>query len=244
MVKILSNYYNYYSASHAKPVNKSFGASFEPAYIQGNYYSPYVTVMQTIPWVKDKNLTKSLAYLETLQFDKNDIKYLQSQGVVLPFYNGKSAIQFIKNSHVGIKFAPLNKNIHAQYDFEENCIKINEMYRYAQNQAEILAISEAILHEAGHAKDKDNVSSVQEELDCLSLNVLAHRAYSKNFPNVFDYSQSLIVKDGVNIYCSLFFDEDLNKSALVKRLQIKYGNLQAGDMKHPPSKIALAVKGF
>ena len=61
---------------------------------------------------------------------------------------------------------------------------------------------------------------------------------------MFKTSDSLIVQDGVSVYERLFFDSDPEKKALIRRLQIKYGYLPAGDVKHPPSKLALKAKGL
>lgn len=195
------------------------------------------------PWVKNKNLINAINKLNKLEFDKNDVAHVQSMGVVLPFLSGKEAAKFIDDSKIEVKFAPMpTKNIHAQYDFENNCIKINELYRNTQNPADILAISEAILHEAGHAKDKDSNSSLQEEMDCLAMNALAHRNLIKNNPNIFTTSDTLIVKDGVSVYSDLFFDQDSSNTALIKRLHLKYGHLPIGDFKHPPSNIAMQSK--
>lgn len=196
-----------------------------------------------LPWIQDKIFLKSISQLTNLQFNANDVKYIQSLGGILPFLNGKDAVSFIKNSHIDIKFADLlSKHIHAQYDFKNNCINVNKVYENTENPAEILAISEAILHEAGHARDYDGSSTIQEEIDCLALNALSHRALSRKFPDVFSTANSLIVQDGVCVYDDLFFDKDPLKARLISRLKQKYGNLPAGDFKHPPSDLALSVK--
>lgn len=205
-----------------------------------SYVKPNTSV---IPWVKDENLTMALNQLNNLKFDKKDVKYIQSLGVVLPFLSGKEAIRFIKDSRIDVKFADLDsEHIHAQYDYDNNCIKINAIYKNTKDAAVIFAISEAILHEAGHAKDKDSESTLQEEIDCLSMNALSHRILSKKYPNVFLNANSLIVQDGVCVYADLFFDNDPLKTKLVARLKQKYGNLPAGDFDHPPSIIALNAK--
>jgi len=194
-------------------------------------------------WLKDATILKATSYLKDVEFDKNDVKQLQAQGSMPPFLSGREAIEFIENSNIRIKFDALaSPHIHAQYDFENNFIKINEIYKNTQDPAEILAISEAIFHEAGHAKDGDGESSIQEEIDCLSLNALSHRYFVKKFPNVFSNADSLIVKDGVCVYADLFFDKDPMKTALAKRVRQKYGFLPAGDFKHPPSNLALKSK--
>lgn len=194
-------------------------------------------------WLKDPTILMALNKLKDIDFDEKDIKYLHSQGVILPFLSGKEAVDFIYKSNTRMKFSPLSSpHIHAQYDFDNNFIKINEIYKDTQNPAEIMAIAGAILHEAGHAKDKDGMSSVQEEINCLALNALAHRAFSRKFPNDFVNSDALIIKDGTRLYSDLFFDADSTKSKLIARLKEKYGFLQSGDLNHPPSSLAIKVK--
>lgn len=193
--------------------------------------------------VKDGNLLVAVNHLQTLEFDKNDVKYIQSLGIVLPFLNGQEAVDFIRNSEIEVKFTKFSSaNTHAQYDYEKNCININEIYKNTQNHAEILAISEAILHEGGHAKDKDGANSIQEELDCLAMNALSHRAFKRTSPNIFENENALIIKDGVCVYADLFFDKDTAKTKLINRLKQKYGDLPAGDINHSPNEIALQVK--
>ncbi len=92
----------------------------------------------------------------------------------------------------------------------------------------------------GHAKDKDGTSSIQEEFDNLAMNALANRAFERKYGQLD--SDSLIVKDGTKAYANLFFDSDPDKRALIARVNTKYGDLPAGGIKHPPSKIALSVK--
>lgn len=206
-------------------------------------FSLFKLQKSSMPWVKDENLLKAVNQLNYIKFDKDDVKHVQSMGAILPFKSGKEAVEYIKGAHIGIKYDKLSsENIHAQYDSDSDCIKINEIYKNTQNPAEILAISEAILHEAGHAKDGDGGSSLQEEIDCLAMNAVAHRAIVKNSPNAFSTSNSLIVKDGVCIYGDLFFGADDNKSALVERIKMKYRHLPVGDFKHPPSALAYKVK--
>ncbi len=194
-------------------------------------------------YFSNSTINKALTYLEPIKFDKKDIKHLQSLGVVLPFLSGKEAVEFIKKNNVKIKFDNMtSQSAHAQYNFETNTIKINNKYENTTSEAEILAISEAILHEAGHAKDKDGYSSIQEEIDCLSLNTLAHRNIIKKHKEIFSNSNSPIVKDGVCVYEKLFFDKNPLKTPLVNRLKDKYGELNVGDFKHPPTNIAYKVK--
>jgi len=232
------------SYSYKRQKNPNFSADSSPV---NNLPSDILSLNNTnksdIPWVKDKNFIQSLNYLNNLEFDKNDVRHVQSLGVVLPFLDGKEAVNFIKKNRVGIEFAPLvSENIHAQYDYDDNCIKISDRYKDTQNIAEVIAISEAILHEAGHAKDQNGESSIQEEIDCLSMNALSHRTFDKKYHDVFANSDSLIIQEGVCVYSKLFFDEDPLKLALVKRLIQKYGQLPAGNLQHSPSPLAIRVK--
>lgn len=196
------------------------------------------------PWVKDKNILMALNELKQIRFAQNEVEFLQKSGVNPPFCSGAEAVKFLKESNARILFDSMPSDIHAQYDFSKNFIKINHLYKNTLNTAEILAMAEAILHEAGHAKDNDNQSSIQEEINCLGANALAHRDLQRRYPHMFITSNSLIVQDGVRVYEKLFFDPDVNKLALIRRLQIKYGYLPAGDSKHPASNLALRAKGL
>ncbi len=208
-------------------------------------FYPIKNGAELLPWVKDENLILAIDKLNHLKFDECDVRHVQSMGIVIPFLSGGQAVKFIADNHVGVKFDRMpNINTHAQYDFDENCIKINEIYQYTKDPAEIIAIAEAILHEAGHAKDKDGGSTIQEELGCLSLNALSHRVFSNHFGEIFEKADALIIKDGVCVYADLFFDADPKKSKLKERMKRKYGELPAGDFKHPPSNIAFEIKGF
>ena len=206
--------------------------------------SPERTIEQEFPWVKDKNLLLALNELKQIKFLPEEIDELKKVGVRVPFNSGAEAVKFLHESNTRIVFDSMDKEIHAQYDFNKNFIKINKIYKNTMNTAEILAIAEAILHEAGHAKDKDGESSVQEEINCLGTNALAHRDLKRRYPHMFRTSEALIVQDGVRVYERLFFDNDTEKKGLVKRLQLKYGYLPAGDVKHQPSALAIKVKGL
>ena len=121
-------------------------------------------------------------------------------------------------------------------------ISMVDKYKDTNDFPVILAISEAILHEVGHAKDNDDTSSVQEELQCLALNVLAHKFHKQQYPDIFENKKEKIISDGVELYTNLYFDSDPHKTALIKRVQEKYGFLDAGDEMHQPSNLAILVK--
>lgn len=246
MIKITPriNYYNQQNTSKNSP-------NFLPAqypYFGKRGASADIMVVQNKPSttpqeIKNPIILKALNHLNSLRFDEDDVKYVQSMGAVPPFLDPQDALKFIDDNNIKIKFCALaSSNIHAQYDFDTNSIEINKIYEHAKNPAEILAIAEAILHEAGHAKDHDGDSSIQEEFDCLAMNALSHRVFSKKFPNIFSTTKSLIVKDGVCVYADLFFDSNPDKTGLVRRLYDKYGSLPLGDSSHPAGEIAFRVK--
>lgn len=194
------------------------------------------------PWLKNHSLSMALNELSQVTFKKDDIDYVRKIGARPPFLSGYDALRFIRDKNIRIDFDKFKEaDIHAQYDFQKNLIKINDRYKNTINFEEILAISEAILHEAGHAKDVDDTSSMQEELDCLSMNVMAHRMFQKKYPSIFDSSKSPIIAEGVRIYCDLFFSPDEEKIGLKKRIKEKYGDLQLGDIKHPPSSFISSI---
>jgi len=227
-----------------KNIGQFFGGASIPYPIPPNL--SVVKLQETFlapPWITDPTILKALGYLNDLEFSKKDIKCVQSQGAILPFSSGKDAVNFIKSANTRIKFGTLpSADINAQYDYENNFIKINDAYKNTKNPSEILAIAEAILHEVGHAKDWDEKSSIQEEIDCLALNALAHKSFNKKFPNVFNNADSLIMKNGATISADLLLDKDPRKSGLTERLKQKYGFLPIGDFNHPPSDLAFDVK--
>lgn len=192
---------------------------------------------------KNKVVRSALKELADVKFLSEDISYLNSLGAKVAFLSGKEVVDFIINENVRIEFGKTSsKDAFAQYNYPDKVILINNRYSNPKNHADILAISEAVLHEAGHAKDKDTSNSLQEEIDNLALNVLAHNFYSKKYPDVFLLSNSLLVKDGVELYSKLFYDNDPKLSGLVNRLDKKYGFLPEGDYLHPPSELAKRVK--
>lgn len=109
----------------------------------------------------------------------------------------------------------------------------------------ILAISEAMFHEAGHSKDKDGLSSIQEEIDCLALNTLAFRYHSLKYAKVFEKAKdSAIINDGVALYAKLYFDKDPNKQALVNRIIEKYGDLDFTSPNHAIPNNSILMSGI
>ena len=195
------------------------------------------------PWVENPIITSALDELRKVRFNSEDVNYIQSLGINIPFQSGEEAVQFIKNSNLRIGFADTGaEGIHAQYDYKENKILLNKKYKNTSDTADVLALAEAILHESGHAKDKDAASSIQEELNNLGIGALAHRFFETKYPEIFNHANTLIVNDGVNIYARIFFDNDVNKKALKERVRQKYGLLPAGDTVHYPTPLALEIK--
>lgn len=191
---------------------------------------------------KESDILKTaLNELKNIEFSSDDKKYIHKLGSRPPYSNGKEAYDFIKNNNINVKFGKLPSNdIHAQWDVETKSIKINEIYKNTKNKAVILAITEAIFHEAGHAKDLDGDSSIQEELNCLALNAMAHRALEKKYPNIYTTGDENIVKKGVVLYADIYFDP--NPSRLIKKIQKSYSHLSAGDVFHPANNLALNIK--
>lgn len=199
------------------------------------------TLNPRILWLHDRAILGALDELKKINFNPSDVKKLKENAIILPFQSGSEAADFIIKSNIRIKFDKLSSpNIHAQYDYDDNFIKINELYKGTQNPSEISAIAGAILHEAGHAKDSDGHSSIQEELECLALNAVAYRSQQAKNEHA-QTSDALIIKEGVELYSKLFFEEP-NFENLIKRVKDKYGFLSVGDFKHPPSKLAYMVK--
>ena len=198
---------------------------------------------ETPPWINEKSISMALNELKSLEFAPEDITYLKNMGVNLPFKSGKEAVDYITKQNIRILYEPTSESgVHAQYDFYKNLIIINQKYKNTDDFPVILAIAEAILHETGHAKDNDAYSSIQEELDFLGMNAIAHRAFLKKYGDLFSDAKEPIIKDGVRLYAKLFFDPDPNKMALVNRISEKYGDLPSGDNVHPPGELARKIK--
>ena len=213
------------------------------AYPQNNNDSQPLNFPEALPWIKEKSIYMALNELKSLEFNPKDISYLKNMGVNLPFKSGKEAVDYIAKQNIRILYEPTSESgVHAQYDFYKNLIIINQKYKNTDDFPVILAIAEAILHETGHAKDNDAYSSIQEELDFLGMNAIAHRAFLKKYGDLFSDAKEPIIKDGVRLYAKLFFDPDPNKMALVNRISEKYGDLPSGDNVHPPGELARKIK--
>lgn len=185
----------------------------------------------------------ALEELKKIKFENNDLIFVSSIGAKPPFQNGLEAYKFIKEKNIKIAFAPFVMNdVHASYDHTQNRILINEKYKNSKSFPEILALSEAIFHECGHGKDGDIDNSIQEELDCLSLNVLGHKFHKNQYNNVFQGQNSSLFSQGVNLYEQLFYKYDPQKNELKTRISHKYGFLPVESKNHPASEFASKIK--
>ncbi len=196
-------------------------------------------------WLNNITLKNALKELYNIHFDIKDMDYLASKGLNLPFHSGEEVVNYIASQNIRIAFDKIPEpDIHAHYDYEKNVICINDRYKNEYSKPIILAIASAILHEASHAKDRDGVASVQEELECLAMNAIAHRAFVKKYSEeIFKDSNVPIIQDGVCLYADLFFNRP-DLTDLLKRVKEKYGDLPAGCSKHPASPLAYLVKNM
>lgn len=193
-------------------------------------------------------ITSALNELRGIEYDKNDLAYMKSMGINPPFESGREAVEFLEKKQIPVQYGKFSdKKVHACLAKGKNgkeTVLINERYKNSSSKAEILATGEAINHEAGHAKDEDRSNSIQEELDNLALNVLAHRAFEKKHKGVFDGCDTFFFKEGVKLYPKLFWAYGQDKTDLKARVADKYGHLPAGDEKHPASKLANEIKAL
>ncbi len=193
-------------------------------------------------------IQEALNELESVEYNKNDISYMQALGINPPFQSGLEAVECLKKQDIPIQYGKFSdKNVHAclgKGEGGKTTVLINARYKNSTSKPEILATAEAIVHEAGHAKDNDTQNSIQEELENLSLNVLTHRAFENKYKGVFDGCDSFFFKEGVSLYPKLFFEYGMDKTGLKERVADKYGHMQAGDKKHPASKLAQDIKAL
>jgi hypothetical protein len=140
---------------------------------------------------------------------------------------------------------------------DQPTIMVNQKYRGDDSPATLYAISEALYHEAGHAANVvtdpktgqpvnlsilgnrptsigDDQSSIQEELDCMALNSLAHGYHEAIDPAYAKAaSESRLLHDGVQLYYKLLLrDPDPQKNAIINRMLLKYGELPLSSPGH------------
>ncbi len=195
----------------------------------------------------DIELIMALDLMRQIRNLPEDEAYLEKMGVNIVFHNGIEALQVIKNKGIRIEFGDFgDSKAHAMWVKDQNLMLINQQYRGDVSKSTLYAIAEAIYHEAGHAHLLgDDQASLQEEIDCLALNVLGYRYHVATDPEfATTANSSRLIQDGVALYAKLFFDPDPFKSALVKRIIDRYGMLppETPDHRIPilPYGIALA----
>lgn len=183
-------------------------------------------------------LQQALSRLGQLYNLPTDETYIYQLGVNPVFHSGREAVQLIQGRNIRVEFGDMGDSpAHAQWAADQNLIMINQRYRGDSSPDTVRAIAEAIYHEAGHAKDGDGISSIQEETDCLALNTMAHRFHEAQDPvYAQNSSQSRLMSDGVALYPKLFFDNDPTKQALTNRIILKYGDLPFESQNHPIAK--------
>lgn len=182
-------------------------------------------------------LQQALTLLGQVRHLPGDDEHMKRLVVYPVFQNGQQALQLIQQKGIRVEFGDMGDSpAHAQWIAEQNRIMINQRYRGDKSPATLYAISEALYHEAGHAAGNgDDQSSIQEELNCLALNTLAHRFHRAINPYYGQtVSSSPLLSDGVALYAKLFFDPDPQKQALMNRVVQKYGDLPLGSPEHYP----------
>ncbi|MDX2084632.1 MAG: hypothetical protein SFZ03_04510 [Candidatus Melainabacteria bacterium] len=182
------------------------------------------------------SIQTALGLLSQVTHRPEDIAYLRWLGVDLLYTSGAEALQAIQQRGASVVFGDLgDTTAHAEWRATENRIVINQRYQGDTSPATLYGIAAAIYHEAGHvARLGDGSASVQEEVNCLALNVLAHRYFSQTSPAYqFAASQSRLITDGVALYDRLFFDPSVDKLPLIHRVISKYGMLPLASADHP-----------
>lgn len=190
-------------------------------------------------------INRAINELKTVEFQEADIRYMQSLGINLPFKNGLEAVNYLNNNNINVLYAEFsNPDVHACLDTtgEIPDVLINSNYKDLTSTADVLAISEAIMHETGHAKDGDSKNSIQEEMDCLALNVLTHRHYERTYPDIYKGKNSHLYSEGVSLYPDLFFSKEASKDGLKRRVSEKYGFLDVSSPGHKGSDMAWDIK--
>ncbi len=220
-----------------------FGSSFDMVQARSVFkgFLPENANVQADSFEKKQDiLNTALEKLSEIEFLKEDIEKVNRFGAKPMFSSGKEALDFAKKENIPIVFGEVDQpDIHAQWINDKRTIVINEAYKNNNEPAIIYAISSAILHELGHAKDGDGVSSIQEEIDCLAMNALAFNEFKKKNTELFKNSDLHIIKDGVELYTNLFMGND--KKALEERIRLKYGTLPVGSPNHKPKRFAHKV---
>lgn len=217
-------------------VSSGYPAGFvNKSSIGADQYIPTTRLATAQPSLSPE-ISMALQLLYQIQHHPLDEQYIKQLGVNLLFTNGAQAYQLIRQKNIRVEFGDMgDSKAHAEWQKDQNTIRVNQKYRGDMSPATLYAISEAIYHEAGHAACLGNeYSSIQEEIDCLALNVLGHRYHTSQDPLYAQtVSASRLISDGVALYARLFFDPDPEKKALVKRIIDIYGELPPDSPDHP-----------
>ncbi|MBK8190071.1 MAG: hypothetical protein IPK79_06430 [Vampirovibrionales bacterium] len=177
----------------------------------------------------------ALAMMAQIRHLPQDEPYMRALGVDIIFQDGAQALQTLMARGCRIAYGDMgDSKAHAEWRAEENKVIINQKYQGDESPHMLRAISEALYHETGHvARQGDGQASLQEEINCLALNTLAHRYHMATVPGYAQScSQSRLITDGVALYEKLFFDADPSKRALVARIIEKYGDLPPETIDH------------
>lgn len=259
--KMPATAYNWQQPGQGFPANATIAPSIKGP-LSGYTEAGEITQTPQDLYIIDRALTL-VGQIRNLPQDE---AYIRSQGVNPVFQNGQQARRLIDAKQIRVEFGDMGDSpAHAQWIADQNLIMINKQYRGDLSPNTLCAIAEAIYHEAGHAAKLvknpatgavfnqslvsnnprdvgDDSSSIQEELDCLSLNTLAHRYHEAIYPQyAASVSSSRLLSDGVALYAKLFFDPDPEKKALVKRVAEKYGDLDMDSNGHPVPYMAHTV---
>jgi len=196
----------------------------------------YQQLVDQLPNVKTMpaEIYHALILLGQIRHLPQDEAHMKALGVDLLFNSGEEALKVILDNGIKIEFGDMgDTKAHAQWLRDEKLIMINQKYKGRLSKDTLYAISEAIYHEAGHAaRLGDNRASIQEEINCLALNTLAHRYHAHVDPDYANsQSSSRLITDGVALYAKLFFAEDLQP--LINRIVEKYGTLPPETPDHP-----------
>lgn len=149
----------------------------------------------------------ALAMMAQIRHLPQDEPYMRALGVDIIFQDGAQALQTLMARGCRIAYGDMgDSKAHAEWRAEENKVIINQKYQGDESPHMLRAISEALYHETGHvARQGDGQASLQEEINCLALNTLAHRYHMATVPGYAQScSQSRLITDGVALYEKLF----------------------------------------
>lgn len=172
-------------------------------------------------------IKQALLELADVEYMKGLEEYARSMGINLLYRSGQEMFDDLIQKKIIVTYGDMmGLASHAQWRANENTILINQKYRQSHPSKHLVyAISEAMMHEAGHTgRLGDGYSSLQEELDTLLLNAWGHYYHQQqDMTYANSATKSELLQDGVAVYADLFFnDPDPYKTKLVQRLALKY----------------------